>query len=51
MFDGLLRWIATFNGSEPETEQPEEPIDYLGLDWSDQQEAAQLKARALWEQS
>lgn len=50
MFDGLLRWIAALNG-EPETEQPEEPIDYLGPDWSDQQETARLRSKALWDQS
>lgn len=51
MFDGLLRWIAAFNGSEPDTEQPEEPYNPHCPEWADQQEAARLKAKALWELS
>lgn len=50
MLNRLLRWIAALNG-EPETEQPEEPYNPHCPEWADKQEAARLKARALWEQS
>lgn len=48
MLNRLLHWIASLNGSEPETEQPEEPEFYMGSDWEEKREEAQARARHEW---